>query len=282
MDDAIARQHGSPFFRLPVEIRCSVYDLVLKAEILAPSSFKDAKDIVRCERKSKAPGPRIQYPSFYHTPASSLLLTCRTTLAEVSALQQRLHKSHEIPTCKLDLIITRRYAMPTWMYAPCQSKETEYNLEVSLRLMNILRNGTLRVWRDWIGAFLASFITILNSLLHHGPQFLPPAHASASKPLRLNAITVDVSGPSSHGVDPCKLYCVPPLRGTVPDQVVSALFDLMGDLDRSGLLWGKVKEMRIYSMQMGEGMSVRTTHQNISQRELDRLAGRGHNWGPNA
>jgi len=43
----------------------------------------------------------------------------------------------------------------------------------------------------------------------------------------------------------------------------------MCDLERSGLLWGKVREMRISSMQLGQGMSVKVTHQKTSQTELD-------------
>lgn len=279
MDVTSYPQHQSPFFRLPIEIRCSIYDLVLGAEILAPDSLKSAKRIARCKQQVKAPGPRLIYPRFYQTPASSLLLTCHTTLAEVGALPQQMHKRHRIPTCKLDLIINRKYAIPTWIRAPYQSKETEYDLEISLR---VLCTGTLRAREAWIGGTTsASFMTILNSLVHHGPQFVPSTRRSAPEPLRLNAITMDVSCPSNLGVGPGKLYHVPPLRGSVPDCALSGLFEGMCDLERNGLIWGKLKKMRIYSMQLGQGISVEVTNQGTSERELDYWASKGYTWGLN-
>lgn len=280
MDVTINPQHQSPLFRLPIEIRCSVYDLVLGAEILAPSSLDDANRIVRCERKLRAPGPRLRYPSCYNTPASSLLLTCRKTLVEVGALQRRLHRSHGIPTCKLDLIITRRYVIPTWIYAPYQDRETEYNLEVSLRLIDVLRISTLSTSDYWMGTMSAPLMAILNRLVHHGPQFLPPVQVPAPEPLRFNAITMDVSCLSTRGVGPCALYYVPPPRGAMPDHALIGVFEFMRDLERSGLLWGKVREMRISSMQLGQGMSVKVTHQKTSQTELDYWASKGYKWDP--
>jgi len=279
MDVTNNPQHQSPLFRLPIEIRCSVYDLVLGAVILAPSSLDDANRIVRCERKLRAPGPRLRYPSCYNTPASSLLLTCRKTLVEVGALQRRLHRSHGIPTCKLDLIIDCNYAIPTWIHAPCQDRGTEYNLEVSLRLLDVLRHIPLFGSDGWIGTISAPLMAILDSLLHHGPQFLPPANMPAPEPLRINAITMDVSCPSSHGVGPCELYYVPPLRREVPDRALVGVFGFMCDLEYSGLLWGKVREMRIYSMQLGKGMSVKVTHQEISHTHVDYWVSYGYTWG---
>lgn len=282
MDDAIDSQLQSSFFRPPIEIRCSIYEILLGTETPAPESLDEANRMTRCEQKLKAPGPHFQFPSYYQTPASSLLLTCRKTLLEVSGLQQRLYKLHGTATCKLDLIINDDYTIPTWTYAPGQDRETEYNLEVSLRLMDALYPHGLFFSDGWTGAICAPLMAILNSLLHHGPQFLPPARTPAPQPLRFNAITMAVSCPSSHGVGPCELYYVPPLRKAVPNQALLGVFGFMCDLEGSGLLWGKVREMRIYSMQLGQGMSVKVTHEELSQTEIDFWASCGYTWGLDA
>ena len=282
MDTLTNPQAHSPCFRVPIEIRWSIYEIILEDEIPLPINPTGADQITRYEHKLKPPGPPIRYPICYESPYLRLLLTCRKISAEVRQMQS-LEKSHAPRICKLDLIMMPACAIPTWLVPPAQVKGIEYGLEVSLRLFDVKHTIPLFGSDGWIGTISSPLMSILNHLVHYGPQFLPSAQLPAPEPLRFNAITISVSCPSSEGDGPCEINYGENrgMRRKVPGRALSTVFGFMCSLNVSGLLWGKVREMRIYSLQMGMGKSLKVTNNpyNPTQTVPEGWARYGYTWG---
>ena len=287
MDTSTNPQAHSPFFRIPIEIRCSIYKLILEDKIPLPINPKDAERITRCEHNLRPPGAPIRYPTRYESPYLRLLLTSRKISAEVRELQ-RSDKSHAPRICKLDVIMMPACAIPTWLVPPAQVKGIEYDLEVSLRLFDVRNAIPLFGHNGWIGTIYSPLLSILNHLVHYGPQFLPSAQLPAPEPLRFNAITISVTCPSSEGDGPCEInygenrgMLGGPRDVDVPSRALSNVFWYMGILNRSGVLWGKVRKMRIFSLQMGMGRSFKVINKpnNPTQTAPEYWAVYGYTWG---
>ena len=285
MDTLNNPQARSPFFRVPLEIRYSIYEFILEDEIPLPINPKNAEQITRYEHERRPPGPPTRYPIYYESPYLRLRLICRKISAEVRQLQS-LDKSPAPRICKLDLIMMPACAIPTWLVPPAQVKGIEYDLEVSLRLFDVRDITPLFGSDGWIGTISSPLMSILNHLVHYGPQFLPSAQLPAPEPLRFNAITISVTCPSSEGDGPCEINYGASrgrLRGprNVPGWALSTVFGFMFSLNRSGLLWGHVREMRIYSLQMGMGRSLKVTNNpsNPTRTVPEYWAMYGYTWG---
>lgn len=127
---------------------------------------------------------------------------------------------------------------------------------------------------------------ILDDLVHYGPQFLlceEPSFLAASEPLRFNAITINLTTPCSQGVGPCDMYYRGgPRARNVASTAFDTIFEFMWMMADCGLLWGKVKELRIYSMQMGMSKATKVIHKEISEPYMRYCAENGYTWGPQA
>lgn len=260
-------QLQSPLFRLPLEIRYNIYAFFLHGlELPLPESPDVAECIPRCDRITEAPGPLLCYPSVYQNPLIGLALICRIMLIEIDQLKQRLPKSREPPRCKLDLIVNRDLAIPTWIVRPHQGAGTEYDLEVSLRFFDLI---PIPVFLDdvWINTIRAPLFAILNGLLHHGPQFLPSEQVPlpAPRPMKFNNITFAFTYPSSHSVGPCETFFGPRFEIVkAPEGALEVVFEFFESLEWSGVFWGKVRELRMFSNEMGMGRRVKVTHSEAS------------------
>ena len=279
------QQLHSPFFRLPLEIRLNIYERVLNFETPIPASPADACQTQRCRRYIKAPSPGLWYPRFYRSVEACLFRVCRQIKEEVAAVQSS-RQSHQTSTCALDIIITDNRALPTWRTAPSHTAAVEYDLEVSLRLFDIKSKIPLFGSDGWIGTLSAPLMKILDDLIHNGPKFLPCEGLSllaAPEPLTFNAITINVTTPCSQGAGPCDMYY--PGGSRTRNVAVSAFhttFEFMYSLVDSGLLWRRVKEMRICSMQMGKSKAVKVTNDEISEQQMRYWSESGYTWGPQA
>ena len=284
MDTSTNPQAHSPFFRMPIEIRCSIYEIILEDQVPLPINPKDAEQVTRYEHRPKHPGPPIRYPTYYESPYLRLRLTCRKISAEVRQLQNS-DKSHAPRICKLDLIIMPACAIPTWLVPPAQVKGIEYDLEVSLRLFDVRDTITIFGSDGRTGTISSPLKSILIHLIHYGPQFLPSAQLPAPEPLRLNTITISLTYPSSEGDGPCEIYYGRE-RGrlggprNVPGRALNTVLGFMYSLIRSGLPWGKIREIRIYSLHMGMGRSLKVTNNpnNPAQTVLEDWTVYGYTW----
>ncbi|KAG6986661.1 hypothetical protein G7Y79_00074g098580 [Physcia stellaris] len=285
MNTIINQKLPSPFFRLPLEIRLKIYGQVLNFESPIPTSPAEARRSRRCHRTIKAPSPSLWYPSFYRGPEACLLQVCRQIKEEVAAVQSS-RQSHQISTCELDIIITDDLAFPTWRSAPSHTAAVEYDLEVSLRLFDVKSRIPLFGSDGWIGIISAPLMKILDDLIHNGPQFLPceePSFLAASEPLRFNAITINLTTPCSQGVGPCDMYYRGgPRTWNIAFTAFDTIFRFMCMMADSGLLRGKVKELRIYSMQVGMSKAVKVAHKEMSGPNVGYWAQHGYTWGPQA
>ncbi|KAL8793305.1 MAG: hypothetical protein Q9195_004082 [Heterodermia aff. obscurata] len=296
MDKPVNQQLQSPLFRIPVEIRLSIYSFTLETHLSGPKTPAEADLIGRCP-VIEAPGPRLRYPKCYQSLDLCLLSTCRKANSEIEAFGSS-HRSPHRAVCRLDIIITDHHALPTWLTAPSHKRNTSYDLEVSLRLFDIWDPTPLFGGDDWIGTLSCPLIKILNDLIHRGPQFLSAKEKKSPSPqygpeywkpgpLRFNAVTFNTSCPSSrsHGVShPRNLTRRDSeSRKAHLDQQALASVDLfMCYLEESGLLWGKIQELRVCSMQAGMGKAVKVTHKEIDQAKVDLWAENGFTWGLDA
>lgn len=276
---------NSPFLLLPLEIRLEIYKQALDFKSPVPANPAEACQTRRCPRTIKAPSPKLLYPSFYRSTGACLIQVCRQIKEEVATVQDS-RQHHQKSTCELDIIITNNLALPTWRTAPSYTRTVDYDLEVSLRLFDVKSRIPLFGSDGWIGIISAPLMRILDDLIHNGPQFLPceePSFLAASEPLRFNAITINITTPSSQGVGPCHMYYPRAARPmSIPYSAFGTIFEFMCSLANSGLVWGKVKEMRIYSMQIGMSRAVKVTNDEISEQQLRYWAENGYTWGPQA
>lgn len=293
MDKPVNQQLQSPLFRIPVEIRVNIYTLAFEVHSPAPKTPAEALSIGRCP-VIEAPGPRLRYPKSYQSLDMCLFSTCRKAKSEIDAFGSS-YQSRRPAVCRLDVIITDHYALPTWLTAPSHKRDTSYDLEVSLRLFDIWDPTPLFGGDGWIGTLSSPLLKILDDLIHKGPQFLSAKEVKSPsprygpevwgpEPLRFNVVTFNTSCPSSqsHGVShPRNLtFGDSESRMARLDQQALTSVDLfMCNLEAIGLLWGKIRELRVCSMQAGKGIAVKVTHQEIDQAKVDLLEENGFTWG---
>ena len=284
MNTIMNQQLQSPFFRLPLELRLEIYEQVLGFESpVPPFDSGRGKSNRRCRRTMKPRGLELWYPSFYRSTEACLLQACRKIKEEVATVQSR-GPNHRIPTCALDIVITDDYALPTWRTTPSHTRMAEYDLEVSLRLFDVKNRNRLFACNGWHGLISAPLMKILDDLVHNGPQLLPgaePAFLAAIQPLTFNAITIDITTPCSRGVGPCDMYYP---AGHWTRNVASTAFDSVSEFvclfAGRGFLWGKAKELRTSSMQMGMSKAVKVAHEEIIPQNMSFWAANGYTWGP--
>ena len=292
MDKPVNQQLQSPLFRIPVEIRLKIYNLT-EIRSSAPKNTAEAESIGRCTA-IEALGPRLRYPKSYQSLDRCLFSTCRKAQFEIDAFGSSYRSRHQA-VCRLDVIITDDYAYPTWLTPPSHKRDNLYDLEISLRLFDIWDPTPLFGEGEWIGTLSVPFIKILDDLIHKGPQFLsakdvkssspqPGSKSWGPEPLRFNIVTFNTSCPSSqsNGVSrPRGLYLGGgESRMAHLDQRALNTVDLfMCSLEKSGLLWGKIQELRVCSMQAGMGIAVKVTHKKIDQAKVDLWAENGYTWG---
>ena len=307
MDKPVHQQLQSPLFRLPVEIRLSIYRFTFEICSSAPKTLAEAELIERCP-VIEAPGPRLRYPRSYQSLDLCLLSTCRKLKTEIDAFGSS-HRSRHPEVCRLDVIMTDHYALPTWLTAPSHRRDIAYDLEISLRLFDIFDPIRLfDIWdpiplfgeEQWMATIAAPLIRVLDDLIHKGPQFLSaktmkssPQSKSESRsvswepePLRFNVITFHTSCPSKS--DPSNDFSNP--RNSILHETESAMLHLeqqafhsmsllVSDLEEVGLLWGKVEEFRACSIAVGIGIAAKVTDHEIDQVKVDRWAENGFKWG---
>ena len=258
MDTFINSQSQSTFFQIPLEIRISIYRYSLNVENPAPCTPEDAG--TRFEQRIHAARLSLQYPTSFQSPDSSLLLTCRRINSEVRS-SQGPHRPGLAPTYKLDIITTHETAIPTWLAPPTTTSKTACNLDITLRLFEVL--GTRPVNdrdRYWI---FAPLFAVLSGLVRQGPHFLPRKDSRPPssplepclQPMRFKAITIYVTRPS-YGDGPCELY------GRSTPRTLDSVANLMRPLAGSQLLCGKVEDLRVCSIELDKSISVKV-NQNI-------------------
>ena len=308
MDSTINEQSQSAFFRLPIEIRYIIYWLYHdNAESTPPENPALADQVPRYEQKfQQSHYPQVRYPLCYQSPLNSILATCRKLNLEFRGFQSvSQNRTAKTPVCKLDLIVTDRHVVPSWIVTPTNpvagGHDPEYDLEVSLRLFDITCVSPLFTGGGWFPPLSWPLMAILNKLLHYGPAFRPLSsslsssssqEASAtSRPLpkrtcsrtfQFNAITVNISCPSSQGEGPSEIYYGEPTEREVrvPGYALRVVEDFMMLLANNGLLWGTARELRVCSMQMGKGKSFKLTRKPTNQQKREIFAVYGYVWGP--
>ena len=259
MDKPVNQQFQSPLFRIPVEIRLSIYSLALEVHSSAPKTPAEAESIGRCP-VIEAPGPRLRYPKSYQSLDMCLLSTCRRAMSEIDAFEDSYHSRHH-PVYRLDVIITDHYALPTWLTAPSHKRNTSYDLEVSLRFFDIWDPNPLFGGIGRIGTLNAPLIKILDDLIHRGPQFFavkgmksPSSQKSSDswrpEPLRFNVITFNTSCPSSqsYGISIPRNLTLGDSESRmahVDQQAFTSVGLFIFYVEESGLFRGKVKELRV-------------------------------------
>ena len=287
------QQLQSPLFRIPVEIRLSIYSFTFEIHSSAPETPAEAGLIERCP-VIEAPGPRLRYPKAYQSLDMCLLLTCHKAKLELDEFGSSYQSRHQA-VCKLDVIITDHYALPTWLTPPSHKRNTYYDLEVSLRLFDIWDPTPLFGQDEWIGTLSVPLIKILDDLIHKGPQFLAAKEIKSSSPqyeseswgperMKFNIITFNTSCPSSQssGVSLPRNLTLGDTEWRMShlnQQAFTSVDLFMCYLEKSGLLWGKIQELRVSSMQAGMGIAVKVTHKEIDQAKVDLWAQNGFIWG---
>ena len=296
MDKLVNQQLQSPLFRIPLEIRLEIYSLTFDVHSSAPKTPADAEVIGRCA-VIEAPGPRLRYPKSYQSLDMCLLSTCRKAKLEIDAFGSSDQSRHH-PICRLDVIITDHYALPTWLTPPSHKRNASYNLEVSLRLFDIWDPTPLFGEGRWIGTLSVPLIKILDDLIHKGPQFLPAKEMKSPSPqftsgprgpqsLRFNVITFNTACPSSqsNGVSLPRnstLGDSESRMARVNQQAFTSVDLFMCYLEKSGLLWGDIQELRVCSLQAGMGIAVKVAHKKVDQAKVDLWAENGYTWGLDA
>ena len=282
----INQQPQSPFFRIPLEIRFAIYKLWLgDNETTLPTGPDQANQVPRFQPGLRQ-GPRPRYPLTYQRPTSCILSSCRKINAELRTVQQSLDimRKEKPPACKLDLIITPRYALPTWIVAPVHvDGDVEYDLDVSLRFFDVSRVTPLFASDGWIGTLSYPLMAILNKLVHHGPRFrtVSSPNAKHNRPLRFNTITINLKFPGNFEEGPGERRSRPPALELLR-WALRAMRMFMSYIVSRGLLYGKVREIIAYSTQMDQSVRMKVTQRTVDEEELAMWIRDGFVWGPDS
>ena len=260
---------------LPYELRVPIYEDVINSETPPP---KDQYHVESGRSQQQFHMMRAFYPKHYHHPSSSLLRTSKQIHDEVRALLDTQHQhQHQSPKCKLDIIATRPNVWPTWIKTPTPRSSGPYDLDVELRLFDVVRPMPLFIANGWPGIIGEPLMVILNRLLAYGPQLSQPNPTFPG--LKVYTLTMNIRYCTSD-----QATSEPPRVRDGEDLVESAFSSLSGFmqmLERQGVLFGKVEQMRVVCEKLGRSAGVIVVDRgHDTERVSEFWEKHGFRWGP--
>ena len=260
---------------LPYELRMTIFEYAVEGERHPPGEPRESLDRTY-EQLYKI---KVLYPKTFSTLNSALLRISRQCHHEFQALLNR--QPHlQIPICKLDLMVNGLGVWPTWTLPPRLKSSEEYDLDVELRLFDVVEVDPLFLvdtcpgTNGYPGLLSQPFLVILNRILHYGPQLSQPdpnAEGMRIRKLKMNMhhCVTDCDGP-------CEMYWG---RSLTPYWMFTTLSGFMAILEGEGLLFGKVAEMELISRAIRQRVIIPVSTQG--EGEIPRgWAPKGHSWGP--
>ncbi|KAL2037275.1 hypothetical protein N7G274_009964 [Stereocaulon virgatum] len=276
------KPHVAALFRLPLEMRHSIYNYLLEFTVLPPASPYE----VRGDRREEGQywGSMFYEQDFHTASTIGPLLKCRNKQLQQevqSFLRRKIWKEGASIKYKLDLMVWECSLTPTCLSLPTPSAYVD-TLEVDLRFFSYSTPAWCRPHPGMLAQYL---LQMLRRSFERGPHFTPPL-TEEHMPLhpwqvRLDLLAVNfIQSDTSISIDPRNPLTLhddlspPEAVRRLRNPAQFALLFLREYLDmlaNSGLLSGKVKRLRFCCGTMQRDWKI------VKRR---RIAAIVQKWGP--
>ena len=240
----------SALLTLPRELRDEIYLNVFRAQREPPESIHEVlKD--RPNRQVEAGRATLQYEDKPVAIASAGLLGVNRQIAtEV----RKLLSAHDLP-CALDVHANWRHVYPTWLALP-----THPRLIQDVRVVfHVASHTNIRLPGVWngnagIGHITQGLLELLARFIAHGPLLEARGrNGESGKPSHLRTITIEYmpepeEEPTYSWWEPSDakvLEVAKTLPATPQEDHVLTLASYLGQIARSGVLFGKVQKLEL-------------------------------------
>ena len=280
MTDRQSNGSKSGLMILPYELRAPIYEDVINGETSPP---KDQYHVDSGRSQQHFHMMKAFYRKHYRHSSSSLLQTSKQIHDEVRALLDTEHqRQHQRPKCKLDIIATRPNVWPTWIRTPIPRFSGPYDLDVELRLFDVVSPMPLFTANGWPGIIGEPLMVILNRILAYGPQL------SQSDPnfpgLEVSTLTMNIRhcvSDQAVSEGPRKKPQRGSGRGDLVETAFSSLLGFMQRLERQGVLVGRVVQMTVVCEKLGRSATVLVEdREHETERVCEFWEKHGFKWGP--
>lgn len=234
---------GSPchfaFLSLPRELRDHIYNAVLETATPPPASPASAVDRWENDNPWGADHGIVYERRLASIFCLGLLCCNRQISGEMkSAIARKTNDPEGGVTYKLDIMVQHMQLWPSWTSIPASPQHVRH-VEVDIRIFTYSDLEFRCDHRYMPGAVAMHLLRLLSGFLAHGPLFIPH-----SKPLpnilRLETLTVNLSS-YPEGFHKAQYEW----EGAYRIHAFKRMKALLGHLDDSGLLSGKVGRLKL-------------------------------------